>query len=585
MATLTKEIDLNPVSDEDVRAYYADLSGRELSGENLLKALKPILKNGQQYFSYDSSNGQIWKMYEITDRDWELSPASEIKNGTYDEATNKIHNYTYGDNSNKRDNPYLHLLYRNHEEPESRIHAWDHHGDNNGIDREHIWPKSRGFGKDPDNGNKESTDPGARGDPHHLLPGDSYVNSSSHSNYSYGFVDMDKVSDNAGENYKINGKTVVNGNYRGTSLTFAKTLGNEEVFEPQDSDKGDIARACFYMVARYNNLAGDDDTIDGGNPNLFLEDTVDRTTIMSKADRPVSIGILRDLLAWHQLDPVDEYEKYRNDLVYRNYGKNRNPFIDFPTWVDAIWGTVELDHDGRTIKSRNASPVGVANPNFDPLYEADNYEIASYNVLPSVTTYFVGETFTFSGQVKAIDIDGIEHDITKRCSFSSFTCDSVGKKTVEVTHRGEVRASFEIDIVQPVSIEVKDPKTSFTVGDEFSFGGEVIGKAENGVRKDVTSNCEFSGYDMKQEGTQEVKIKHVPSGLEISYEITVNPRPKILGMDPMVFALVCVGVGVLVVLLFIIILYKANPKHGKKVVNKVKKHVKKQVKKQVKKKK
>ena len=363
--TLPTTIDLNPVSVADIRSYYSALDGKDLSGENLLKALKPILKNGQQYHSYDVGKS-VWQAYEITDRDWELSPASSTTYGTYDAATNTITGYKYGTSgTDAKNNPYQHLFYRNRGVAEGNWRAWDQHGKNDGTDREHIWPKSRGFGKDPDT-NEETTAPGARGDLHHLVAGDSYVNSSTHSNYAYGFVDKSKpIGDDAGEGFKINDKVVVAGNYRGVSLT----LGSGTVFEPQDCDKGDIARACFYMVARYNNLAGDDDTIDGGNPNLYLDDTTDTTTILSTATKAVSYGILKDLLAWHHLDPVDEYEIHRNDLIYRNFDKNRNPFIDYPEWVDAVWGTVTLGSDNRTIVARDATPKGKAAPATDEVYK------------------------------------------------------------------------------------------------------------------------------------------------------------------------------------------------------------------------
>ncbi|MBQ9457399.1 MAG: endonuclease [Bacilli bacterium] len=362
-STLTKTINLNPVSETEIRSYYKDLDGKSLQGNELLKALKPILKNGQQYHSYDSGNS-VWQAYEITDRDWELSPASGTLYGKYDAATNTITNYEYGSNSSPKNNPYQHMFYRNRGVAAGYWKAWDHHGDNKGTDREHIWAKSRGFGKD--NG-VEVKVPGARGDLHHLVAADSYVNSSTHSNNSYGFVNMSTVTDDAGSKYTIGGTKIVDGNYRGKPLNIAGD-GSTEVFEPQDCDKGDIARACFYMVARYNNLARNDDTIDAGNPNLFLNDEISVETVYSTADKPVSIGILKDLLAWHKLDPVDEYEIHRNDLIYRNYDHNRNPFIDFPEWVDAVWGTVELESDNRTTKSRDASPKGMAAPATDKIY-------------------------------------------------------------------------------------------------------------------------------------------------------------------------------------------------------------------------
>ena len=76
------------------------------------------------------------------------------------------------------------------------------------------------------------------------------------------------------------------------------------------------------------------------NPNLLLVDyaTSDGAAEESSASHPVTMGILSDLLEWHKLDPVDEYEIHRNNLIYKNFQHNRNPFIDFPDWVDMIWG-------------------------------------------------------------------------------------------------------------------------------------------------------------------------------------------------------------------------------------------------------
>ena len=41
------------------------------------------------------------------------------------------------------------------------------------------------------------------------------------------------------------------------------------------------------------------------------------------------------LRAWHDADPVGDYERHRNAAIQEAQG-NRNPFIDFPDWVAQV---------------------------------------------------------------------------------------------------------------------------------------------------------------------------------------------------------------------------------------------------------
>ena len=354
VSSLPTTIDLNDTSASNIRSYYSslnNLSTSERQGTNLLKNLKNILKNGQKYYSYENGTS-IWQMYEITDRDWEKSPASSISYGTYNSSTNKITNYTYGtSSSNSKNNPYIHALYINRNVT-NQTTAWDDHNqDQWGINREHVWPKAEGF--------DTSGAGGARGDPMHLMAGNGYANNI-HSNYYYGYVKTSSSYTDCGSTYSNQ-----SGNLRGTS----KTLNSGTVFEPQDCDKGDIARAIFYMVARYNYLSGSDsDGIDTNNPNLTLTQSISdwsSSGYTSSTSTTGKMGVLSDLLAWHHADPVDEYEIHRNNLLYTNFTNNRKPFIDFPEWFDFIWGTAT--YSGTTYQSYSSSPTGYATPSTDTI--------------------------------------------------------------------------------------------------------------------------------------------------------------------------------------------------------------------------
>lgn len=362
---LPTTIDLNDSTETEVRSYYNNLTtliDNERTGENLLKNLKPILQKDQKYYSYDYNNGlSIWQIYEISDRDWSKSPASTTTYGTYNEATNTITNYQYGTNSNPKNNPYIHALYHNRDK-DNEAKAFGAHNSNPwGINREHIWPKSRGFNGDDDT--KESG--GARGDLMHLWAGDGKVNTNVHNNLCYGNVDKSKSYSDYGNTKTDADKEkydYVKGNLRGTSLT----KGSGTVFEPQDSDKGDIARSVFYMVARYNNLSGTASFIDSNEPNLtVLDEVYDESEVrMSTETKAFSMGVLSDLLNWHRMDPVDEYEIHRNNLLFKNYTNNRNPFIDFPEWVEYIWG----DKKGTNFvdPTKDALNVGQTQPKVNP---------------------------------------------------------------------------------------------------------------------------------------------------------------------------------------------------------------------------
>ncbi len=379
VSELPTTIDLNDTSVANIRNYYSslnNLSTSERQGNNLLKNLKNILKNGQKYYSYDVNNGlPIWQMYEITDRDWSMSPASSTTYGSYNASTNIITNYEYGNNSNSKNDPYVHSLYTNRNIA-NEAKAWGDHSQTNwGINREHVWPKAEGF--------ETEAAGGARGDPMHLMAGNGYANNI-HSNYFYGYVDTSSTYTDCGSKYSY-----TSGNLLGKSKTVG---GSKNVFEPQDSDKGDIARAIFYMVARYNYLSGSDsDGIDSDNPNLSLTQNLSdwsQSSFDSTTTTKGYMGIMTDLLAWHHADPVDQYEIHRNNLLYTNFTNNRNPFIDFPEWVDFIWGTAS--YNGTEYQSYSSTPTGYATPSTDTI---NGYNSGS--VTPS--------TLTTSGSVDAAD--------------------------------------------------------------------------------------------------------------------------------------------------------------------------------------
>ncbi|QLY39855.1 DUF5011 domain-containing protein [Hujiaoplasma nucleasis] len=98
------------------------------------------------------------------------------------------------------------------------------------------------------------------------------------------------------------------------SNKYFDNLTTASTYEPPDEVKGDIARILFYMVIMYDNL-----------------DLVD------VAPSTYEMALLEVLLSWHELDPVDDFERNRNDVIY-SYQGNRNPFIDYEEFVELIFG-------------------------------------------------------------------------------------------------------------------------------------------------------------------------------------------------------------------------------------------------------
>jgi len=86
--------------------------------------------------------------------------------------------------------------------------------------------------------------------------------------------------------------------------------GSQIVYEPSDKQKGNAARALFYMVLAY-------DGVEGKSWRLPKEQ-----------DQEI-------LKKWHFQDPPDAYEISRQEYIYKVQG-NRNPFIDSVDFVCVI---------------------------------------------------------------------------------------------------------------------------------------------------------------------------------------------------------------------------------------------------------
>lgn len=296
--------------------------------------------------------------------------------------------------------------------------------------KEHVWAKSHGFPN-------ESYEPYC--DAHHLRPSTTKINST-RSNKDFGEVP--------------NATPDAYGN---------KT--NNDLFEPRDEVKGDIARMMFYMETRY-----------GSNTKYNLKLVNSQTT--SASDLNGRFGNLETLIKWHYDDPVSKEEIYRNNVIFDNYQHNRNPYIDHPEYVDIVFPNkyadtpvtpsdeykIILDANGGTFASsvvtsytvKNGESQTITLPTKD-LVTAPNGVGNLKNFTDGTNSYEAGETVTISSKTTIKAIYDIPSSLTVKQALD--ICASAGEAgtSISYTVRGTVKT------VTDISIQYKN--TTFVITD------------------------------------------------------------------------------------------------------------------------
>jgi len=191
-------------------------------------------------------------------------------------------------------------------------------GGNNYYNREHTWPNSYGFSVDgPSNF--------AYTDLHMLMAADIGYNST-RSNLPYGNCTASCTElPTAAHNGRGGGSGTFPGNSNWTNGT---------IFQAWSGMKGNVARAVLYMDIRYE--GGTNSDTGYAEPDLRLTDTASQIVNTNGNASIAYMGLLSVLLQWSQQDPVDAYERIRNDAV-QTYQHNRNPFVDHPEWIACIY--------------------------------------------------------------------------------------------------------------------------------------------------------------------------------------------------------------------------------------------------------
>lgn len=173
-----------------------------------------------------------------------------------------------------------HRLYLPHTgDPTSSVYMG---GSNNGINTEHVYPRSKGA----QNGN-------AKSDMHHLFPTRIRVNSA---RGSLPFGDIPDSQTNLWFIKNMEQSNIPTVNIDGYSELFTNK------FEPREEVKGNIARAMFYFYTMYKSQA----------------DAADATFFSSQKEQ---------LCEWHYADPVDEEEWNRTFAIAQRQSGKPNPFV------------------------------------------------------------------------------------------------------------------------------------------------------------------------------------------------------------------------------------------------------------------
>ena len=358
---------------EEIISYYKTTDYKKgLKKESLLNYLQKIISNNHKKIEYKEAWKTNWQYFTLLDRDWDYDPITkeEIANTTPEKIGWKTQNV------------YCLPLYTDR--------LFFINGSTTLVDREHVWPISKGF-KTKDNSDKNTNpQPYAATDMHNLHIGDKHNNENGHNNLPFGNV-LDKSSAKqitSSTTGKITGYVGLNKN-------------GIKVYEPRDIDKGDIARTLFYMATRYHNFK----SIDNYEPALILvtnfidNKEVDRTISVEETQyNPAAYGILEDLLEWNKIDPVSEHEIHRNNLCHNIVQGNRNPFIDYPEWADAAFGKnnlgIDLSNDNGLVKIENTEPSRIEEKNIIPISKifnsshATNFLYCSESLNDSIHIYF-----------------------------------------------------------------------------------------------------------------------------------------------------------------------------------------------------
>ena len=258
-------------------------------------------------------------------------------------------------------------------------------------------------------------------------------------------------------------QTTLNGSKLGASTTAGYT---GLVFEPINEFKGDIARMYFYFATRYEN------TVAGYNFPMFNNST-------GKVFTP---AFLSQLIAWHNQDPVSAREITRNNAIYARQN-NRNPFIDNPSYVAAVWTTEPADTQAPTAATNLVVNTTTSNSvTLTWTAATDNIGVTGYDLYVDGTlkSAHTGLTATVSGLLASTNYNFylISRDDERNSSVASATV--IGTTTAIPAGGSGATELFFSEYVEGSSFNKALEIANFT-GATVNLTGYSIRKQSNGA--------------------------------------------------------------------------------------------------------
>ncbi len=264
------------------------------------------------------------------------------------------------------------------------------------FNREHSIPKSWWGGSKANQGC----------DVYIVVPTDGYVNNR-RSNFPFGLTN--------GETYKSHG------DYCKLGPSLISGYNSTDVFEPGDDKKGDFARIHFYALTKWDNAWN---WTQGNGGSTFSGSL---NTNMGLTDYALNL-----FLQWHSQDPVDDYERNKNDVAVQ-YQHNRNPYVDHPEWVNSIWGGNYVQPSPTSITLRASS---------DFIYVGDTMTVNA-SVAPAGANGQV--TFTsFNPDIASVDQNGLVTGLS--AGIATIQAISQVDSSVTATIEIEVRTRANVDM-------------------------------------------------------------------------------------------------------------------------------------------